>query len=218
MELPYSQDVYLAILDTYNRDQLIVVIAGVAICIAGMAFAILPESRRGIMAKRLVLAGLAACSIFIGGAHQLTLMADFNFMAPLYGGAWLVQGVILAWLANSYRATDLFEAPATNRLLGILIAVYGIVVHPVIVFLAAGSTGLGVPLAGSSPNPTALVMAGFLLTMRQPPVVTLIVPLLWAAVSAMTAYLLAFPVDYAVSASIGLAIMFCLYTRFNRAP
>ena len=218
MELPYSLDVYLTLLDSYNRDHLIFVIAGMGICLAAVACAFLSAARHSTIMKRLILSGLAICAMFIGIIHQLNLMTDFNFMAPIYSGFWVLQGFILLWLSISRRGADLFQAPAISRNIGVAIAVYGIVLHPVIVHLVGNSFGLGTPLAGTAPNPTILVIAGILLTMRGiPPLVMLIFPLAWAGVSAMTAYLLSFPVDYAISIGLLMATFSAFYGHFKRS-
>jgi len=217
MELPYSHDVYLVLMDSYNRDHLAFAIAGIALCLFGVVAAVLPAGRQTVIVKRLILAGLAGCSIFVGVAHQLTLMTSLNFMAPVYGTLWILQGLVLLWLTASIRGVDLFEAPAIGRNVGVTVAVYGTILYPAVVYAVADSDGIGTPLPGTAPNPTAMVIVGILLTMRGgPPVVTLIVPMLWAVIAGATAYLLAFPVDYTVSLGVGLAIMYGLYARMRR--
>lgn len=217
MELPYSQDVYLALIDAYNRDHMAFVIVGVTICVACIVAAVLPAGGQPVLVKRLLLAGLAGCSVFVGAFHQLTLMASLNFMAPFYGGLWILQGAVLLWLAFSHRAAGLFEASVARRSIGIAMALCGTFLYPVVVYSVAGSTGIETPVPGTAPNPTALAIVGILLTLRGgPPVVTLIVPVLWAVITGATAYLLSFPIDYTVSMGLGLAVAVGLYARFNR--
>jgi hypothetical protein len=41
-----------------------------------------------------IVGGILAVSwVWVGTTHQLGHMADLNFMAPVYGIAWIVQGV-----------------------------------------------------------------------------------------------------------------------------
>lgn len=210
MELPYSIDVYLALLDNHNQDNLFAVLFGLTICCVAVAGTFIPAFRQSTIAKRLILLGIAGCSAFVGVVHQYVMMADFNFMAPLYAGLWLVQSAVLFWFACSSQVIRLYEANPAQRLTGCLVGLYGVLLYPILVTTTLGSSGLGFPLAGSSPNPTILVMAGVILMVRNPPLIMLIVPFAWGVVSAMTAYLLQVPVDYGVICGVLILLAYTL--------
>ncbi|MEQ9487597.1 MAG: DUF6064 family protein [Alphaproteobacteria bacterium] len=216
MELPYDREVYTTLIGGYNRDYLVFVVTGAAICFAGTAVAAMPSVARHIAVKRLIMAGLALCSLFVGGVHQMILMASLNFTAPVYGGLWIAQGLLLLWLAASGRASDLFDAPPARQLAGLAIAVYGLVLHPALVQIVSGDGFLTAAFPGTTPDATALVIAGLVLTMRNPPLVALVVPLVWAGIAGFTAYLLSFPLGFAVPAGLGLMVAYSLYARFLR--
>ncbi len=217
MELPYDRSVYSVLIDGYNRDYLAVVITGALLCISGVVAAVVPKISRMIAVKRSVLAGLALCSVFVGGLHQMNMMADLNFMAPVYGALWIANGALMIWLAFSGRATDLFDAPPVRRFSGLAISAFGLILYPALVAISMDASGFSVEVPGTAPDPTVLVIAGLVLTMREPPpLVMLVLPLVWAGVAGLTAYLLSFQVVYAVTAVLLSMVMYSLYARFSR--
>jgi hypothetical protein len=201
MMLPYTTDVFFAAMARYNADH-----AGLVALLAGLStavFALAVFGTRKAWQDRAVGAVLAAGALMSGWAHQSGLMADLNFMASVYGPLWIVQGGLLAGTLAlrprlSFAGADTgSSADGRTRLGGLAIAALGLIGHP-LALLAHGVDAAGLPLAGSAPDATAILIAGLLAAARGPRWLRLgllLLPLAWGGVAATSAYLLGFAPD-----------------------
>ncbi|MDA1100941.1 MAG: DUF6064 family protein [Proteobacteria bacterium] len=215
MLLPYSREIYFASMAAYNAAWLPAVLLAGLLAIPAAALAFYPRPHAANGASRFIAGYLAATWLWIGAAHQLGMMAELNFMAPLYGIAWLGQGVLLAW-AGLYHGTIRFGfTPGLPGAIGKALTLFGLVIYPVIL-LALGHDWRSLPVVGAAPNPTAIFTVGLLLaTGNRPPLLLFVVPLAWAGVAGVSAYLLDHTVDYAVSIAIVVALSLAILGRLK---
>jgi len=208
VELPYSAEVYFALLAEYNRASFPAAVLGPALGLAVLAW-IWTGSPPG-RARRAaggIAALLAAAWAWVGWAHQLRYMAELDFLAPSYGAAWLAQAALFALLAARPGTLAFGFRGDLRGLAGLTVALLGLVGYP-LALLSLGQDWRALPLVGAAPNPTALFTVGLLLAMRErPPRILFVIPLAWAVVAATSAYLLRFPLDYAVGAAIAAATL-----------
>ncbi len=217
MQLPYSLDVYRASMAAYNADWLPLVLLAWLLAVFASLLALYPRDHAGHWASRFVVGYLAAVWLWIGAIHQLGFMTELNFMAPIYGMAWIGQGLLLAW-SGLYLGTVRFDfrasrpgAPAK------VLTLFGLVIYP-LVLLLLGHDWKSLPVVGTAPNPTAIFTVGLLLASRdRPPVLLFIVPLAWAGVVGATAYMLEHRIDYAASITIVIAASLAVHGRFKRS-
>lgn len=213
MELPYTVEVLFDTMSAYNRATFPA--AAVAVVLAGATVALTarPPASRPRPSDRLIGGTLAAGWLWVGWAHQLGTMATLNFLAPVYGVGWLIEGLLLALVATGLGKLR-FDADGAAGRLGLALALLGAVGYPLAV-LALGYDWRALPLAGTAPNPTAMFTAGLLLLARGRlwlKLLLLAIPLAWAGVAAATAHLLGFPLDFAVPAVVLIALAGTLAT------
>ena len=212
LALPYDVAVWFAAMARYNADWFPVPLAGVALALAVLGLVVRPPAGRERLAARLIGLVLAAFALWVGAIHQLRLMATFDFMAPVYGWAWIAHGVAVAVLVAGVGRVR-FALRDRRDGLGVALALLAVVGAPLAV-TALGHDGRAAPLVGTAPDPTALFTAGLALTARGPGRRALMVlPAAWAGVAALSAHLLAFTLDWAVATALALAVVAALTRR-----
>lgn len=172
---------------------------------------------RRAWAARLLWGVVAAGWLWTGAVFHLGHFADFNFMAPVYAGLFLLQGGLLAWhgvvrnrLSGGWRG----RRAAAPGALAVLFALAG---YPVIDAMGGGPPG--VRLAGLAPGPTVLLTLGLLaLVGGRPPRHLLVVPLLAAGAAGLQGWVLRLPADV-LAAALGLAALgTALLSRHRAQP
>ncbi len=216
MELPYSLDVYFALMGDYNARWLPVVLSAWVLAALIAALTLRLQRRAAKWISRCLAGYLAASCLWVGVAHQLDMMAELNFMAPYYAAAWIGQGVMLTWFSLSPTGINLGFRSSLARTLSTALILFALVIHPLIL-LIQGYDWTSLPLAGTAPNPTAILMVGLLLALRTPPRLLFALPLAWAAVAGASAYMLDHAVDYIVVISIVSAVLLALFERHGPA-
>ncbi|MDP2619684.1 MAG: DUF6064 family protein [Hyphomicrobiales bacterium] len=202
MSLPYTVEVFFASMAEYNRLWFPEALLAVVLMPVAFALAVRPLPGRAGVSARLAGALLAAAWVWVGWAHQLQHMAILNFMAPVYGSAWIVQGGLIALTCAVLGRVRFRFGGGVRGWTGLALALFGLIGYPIVVLLL-GYGWRSVPLAGMAPDPTAIFTAGFLAAARErPPLHLFVLPLGWAGVAAVSAYLLGFPLDYAVAAAV----------------
>lgn len=217
MELPYTVEVYFASVAEYNRAWLPVLMLALLLSVTAFLLAVRPLPGRPKASARLVGAILAAAWLWVGWAHQLQHMAGLNFMAPVYGWAWIAQGALIALTCTILGRVRFRFGGDLRGWTGLALALLGLFGYPLSV-LALGHGWRSVPLVGMASDPTAIFTAGLLVTARErPPLHLFVLPVGWAGIAAASAYLLAFPLDYAVAAAVLLATALAIWTRTRGA-
>jgi hypothetical protein len=216
MMLPYTIEVFFAAMARYNADH-----AGLVALLAGLSMAAFAGAVLGTRAPwhdRAVGAVLAAGALMCGWAHQSGMMADLNFLAGVYGPVWVVQGGLLAGTLALKPRLRFAAGVDRARLGGLAIAGVGLIGYPLALF-AVGVAPASLPLAGSAPDATAILIAGLLAAAQGPRWLRLglmLVPLGWGGVAAASAYLLGFPADAMVPLAVLAAATLTLMDRGTR--
>ena len=198
-ELPYSVEVLTATLAAFNVAWWPVVAVGVLAC--GRILFVLVRSDGDVPLRQArvlcyIAAGTAAVA---GGPYWLGAMAMLDFMAPLYGGLWLLQAALMLVLV--LRGSLVWNA--SDRRLPVATIAIGLIIYPILFWLETG--GPGVPLAGSAPDPTAIVSLGLLACMRGRGMwAALFIPALWAGIAAFNGYLLGLFTPWLVAATLAV--------------
>jgi len=209
MSLPYSVEVFFASMAQYNHFWFPGTILAVLLLLVAFALVARPNS------SRIVGALLAVSWVWVGAAHQLQHMATLNFMAPIYGIAWIVEGVLIAFTCTVLGRLRFRFGGDFRGWTGLGLAVFGLFGYPLVALLL-GISWRALPLAGMAPDPTVIFTAGILVATRErPPLHLFVIPLGWAGVAAMSAYLLNFPLDYAVSVAVLAAAVLAIRMRMR---
>jgi hypothetical protein len=188
--LPYTAEVYFALLERYLAALGPVAAAAELLIVAALAAIAL----RPLPGQDRAIAGLLAAGWLVTGLvfHGL-YFGRLNFLAPVYATLFTVQGVLLVWhgvvrgrLAFRYRGDQAARAGTFLALVALAYPLLDGLFHP---------DWLGLRLAGLAPAPTVVLTLGLLLLAEAPPRHLLIIPGLWSLVAAFTAWHLAVPLD-----------------------
>jgi hypothetical protein len=192
--LPFTAEILFSSFETYNLALWPLPILAPVLAVA----IVLLTLRRVRHGDRAIGALLALAWVWIGVGYFILHFAAFDFAAPLYGGLFVVQALLLAWtgfvrgrLAFRFGA-DLFVW------CGIVVALAAALAGP----LGDGLFGRGwasARVVGLAPGPTAVFTLGMLLlTAGRTPLHLAIIPLLWTLVAGATAWILSIPQDLAL--------------------
>lgn len=207
LALPYDVEIVFAAMARWHVAWLPAPLVGVAFAVVALVLTWRPLVGRRAR-DRLIGLILAAFALWVGAVHQLRLMATFDFMAPLYGGVWLVQAAATVALVVA-RPRLRFRATGA----GLGLAALALVGYPLAV-VAMRYGWPAAPLVGTAPDPTAVFTAALVATARgRARFALLVVPLAWAGVAALSAVLLGFALDGAVAAAILAAIALAFARR-----
>lgn len=204
--LPFTAEIYFALVaqvyDTYPAALPLALVA--MVLAAGLAFWT-GGGGGPALAGRIVTLLLAAGWAATGWLFHIEQFATINFMAPVYGGAFLLQAALLVWL-GVLRGAVTFRWPGGVRgWTAAALAVLALAGWPLLdayASPAAGTLGWGaVRVAGLTPGPTALLTLALLMLAhaegRRWPVWALAaIPLIWAAVWGWHAWELGLVADW----------------------
>lgn len=212
MGLPFTLEQFLEVFRRYNESvwpgQWLLLAAG----IAAVALAMRGDRR----SSRIVGALLAGLWLWMGIVYHLLFFRAINPAAVLFGVAFIVQGLLFAWL-GAWRGRILLEPrrDAAGVAGGALI-VYALAIYPLL-GAALGHAYPASPTFGL-PCPTTILTLGLLLWTRPGlPGVTYVVPLLWSAVGASAAVRLGMREDLGLLAA-GVATMIVIGVRMLARP
>jgi len=212
LALPYDVAAYFAAMARYHAAWWPVPLVGVVLAVGALALVLRPPPARERLAGRLIGLVLAAFALWVGAVHQLALMATFDFMAPIYGWAWIAHGLVVAVVVAGLGRVRFARRDRVDAL-GLLLALAGLAGYPLAV-VALGHAPGAAPLVGTAPAPTAIFTAGLALAARgRAALVLWPLPVAWAGVAALAAHLLAFPLDYAVAGAVAVAVAGALARR-----
>lgn len=183
MALPFSRDQFFAVFAAYNDAVAPAQILLIALGIGAAALALRP-SRWSDRAIGLVLAGLW---LWMGVEYHWRFFRPVNPAAALFGAAFVVEAVLLAWAA--VRPPRLaFRAPRSLRGgLALALLVYAFAVYPAIGW-ALGHRYPAAPTFGV-PCPTTIATLALLLwTVNRPPVAVMLIPWAWALIGSTATF------------------------------
>jgi hypothetical protein len=222
MRLPYTLEVFFVSMERYNREVAPVTVAATAAILVAFGLAAWPRARGATWSARVLAGVLGLCWCAVGALHQLGHMAKLDFLAPVYGVAWITEGVLLIVAGTVVGGLRFALGNRLTRVVGSGLVLLGAVAYPLAVVLS-GYSAASAPLPGTAPGPTAIVTSGFLVAARGPRwlrVALSTMPVAWGGVAAASAYLLSFWLELAVTAAALIAIAFAFAPRpvTSRAP
>ena len=137
---------------------------------------------------------VAAGWLWVAIGWHVLVFAWLNFMAPLYGAAFMGEGVLLAWATWRGRLAFRFRRDPCGWV-GLALAVVAVVGYP-LADRFAGLDWAAARVAGLTPCPTALLTMGLLLlTEGRKPLLLMLIPVLWTLVAGASGWKLAIPQD-----------------------
>jgi hypothetical protein len=195
--LPFTAEILFSSFEQYNRALWPLPILAPALALVVLALALRPVSG-GDRASGAV---LALAWVWVGAGYFILHFAAFDFVAPIYGAFFILQGLLLGWstvVRNrlAFRCTgDLF------CWCGLALALAATLAWP----LADALLGPGwasVRVVGLAPGPTAAFTLGLLLLCAgRTPLHLAIIPLLWTLIAGAVASILSIPQDLALPAA-----------------
>ncbi len=185
--LPYDAEVLLSFLARYNEA--LWPLQPLALALGAAALLLAHRRLAGAWSGRLVALVLALGWAWVGWGFFLERFARFDFLAPLYGWAFLAEAALLAAVAALARPR--VEGSSAFAGVGLALAGFALVVLPLAGPLAGmfgappGAGGwASAPLVGLMPGPTALFTLGLLLRLQGRLALPLaLLPLLWGLVA-----------------------------------
>lgn len=180
----FSRDVYYGTFALYHRGiwpAHVVLVLLVALAALGYRRA-RDDASRG----RIVVGLLTFCWVWIAVAFHAHRYATINWAAKYFAAAFLLQAVLLAWLA--FRGRVALDTRSIRRL---LLGVAVLAVAAPLTGLATGRQWDQVELLGVTPDPTATATILALgLSSPRVPRLAFVIPVVWCLVGGLTLYAL----------------------------
>jgi len=208
VRLPFSVDQFLGVFRRYNEAVWPAQWGLVLLAAVALAMAVRGRPGRG----RVVSAILAFLWLWMALVYHLAFFARVNGAAVAFAAAFVVQGLLFAWVA--WRGVDPSYRPPSPaaRGVGAAIIAYGLVVYPVLGYFL-GHRYPAAPTFGV-PCPTTIVTLGLLVwSSGRTPWWLLVIPLAWALIGTSAAVNLGMVEDGGLLASGLLAAASTLGSR-----
>jgi hypothetical protein len=201
--LPFTADVFFSNLAHYNQAIWPAPIVGQVLALAVLLLVLLPAGWN----SRLIAFLLAAAWVWVGVVYHLMHFATVNFAAPLFGAAFVIEGLLLAWAGvATQRISFRFHADPAGWT-GLVLVLFALVEFP----LLGWSAGHGwLRLVGTASGPTVIFTIGMLLLAKgRTPLYLMIIPVLWSLAAGTAAWKLEIREDIAlpVAGVVGLALV-----------
>jgi len=209
--LPYTAEILFASFGQYNAGLWPLPLLALVLALA----AILLTLRRVPGGSRMVAVILAAGWLWTGIGYHMLHFARLNFMAPLYGALFVLEGLLLLWAARRARPIFRFDRRPLSWV-GLALALAA-AAWPLVDRLF-GEPWVAGRIAGLAPEPTVVLTFGILLLASGGPRLYLaIIPVLWTLVASATGWILWIPQDLPL-AVIGVAGFGALLWKQWRSP
>jgi hypothetical protein len=177
MKTPFTTEQFFNVFEKYNSTvfplQLIIIVFGIAALFllhSGYSFK-----------NKLIGSYLGLLWIWMGLVYHILFFTEINKAAFVFWGIFIFQGILI--LINTFikdRLNFTFSLTAEDYI-GYFLILFGLIIYPVIAYLAEGSYGRTIALG--LPCPSVIFTFGFLLlTNKKLPKYLLIIPTLWAVI------------------------------------
>jgi hypothetical protein len=187
--LPFTADILFSSVAQYNRALWPLPPVALLLGLAAVLLTVRPV-RDG---SRLIVGYLAASWLWTGIAWHLLHFSRLDFAAPLYGLLFVLEGLLLLWIAIRGRIAFRFRRKLVGWV-GIALAMLALA-WPLVDRLA-GLSWQAERVVGLAPVPTTvLTMALLLLVAGRTPWHLAIIPVFWTLVAGATAWILWIPQD-----------------------
>jgi Family of unknown function (DUF6064) len=198
--LPFTQSQFLEIFRQYHAGisvgQALILGAGVS----GLSFAFWDTRAAG----RVVSGSLAVLWLWMAIVYHAIYFSRISPMAPLFAVLFAAQAGLFLW--DGFRSPGLrFRFTSSFRgWFGALVVIYSLAVYPAMGFVF-GHYYPATPSFGT-PGPTVIFTLGLLMWSNASWRV-LAIPLLWAVIGTVAAYVLEMPQDYGLAAAALLSLV-----------
>lgn len=210
MQLPFTRDQFLDVFAAYNS---MLWPGAVVLWLASAVMAVLLLASRRRPTDRLVSALLAFHWAWSAVAYHIVFFTRINTAAWLFGGLFLVQAGMFAWLGVVRGRLRFVPQQSLWMVIAWALVLYALV-YPMINAIQHG-TWLSIPTFGV-PCPTTIFTAG-LLILVVPRLWTLaIIPIIWSVVGGSAAFSLGVRADYALPMA-GILLAVSLFQRTGHA-
>ena len=206
---PFTAEILDSVIGQYNQAIWPLPIVACVLVVA----AVVPTLRPFPGSGRSVAAVLAVVWAWVGVGFHLGPAAAIDFAAPGYGAAFVLQALLLAW-SGTVRGNLAFRfRPDPAGWTGLGCVALGVVGWPLLAALA-GQSWPSLPLAGTSPDPTALASIGLLLLgSARDRLHLIVVPALWAAVAGLQGWMLDTPERLLLPAAAAIAVVLAIRAK-----
>jgi hypothetical protein len=209
--LPFTHQQFVLVFAVYNGVVWPLQWLAQALGIAMLALLFRPTPRRHLA----VVLVLASMWIWTGVVYHLVFFSVINPIAPLFGVAFVVEGLLLA-VATWRGRLGVGEARGARAALGWALLVYAVAAYPALGLLL-GESALDLPAFGLTPCPVTLATLGVLVLAGGPARPWLLaIPLAWSVVGGSAAVLLRMPQDWPLLAAPLLLASLALHERLRR--
>lgn len=192
MRVPFSIDDFFAVFERYNSDVWPLQLLFYALAIISVIGLMMKLEKASQMLNQL----LSALWLWMGIVYHIKYFASINAAAYFFGGMFIIQGLIFAYLsANKRKLEYRIDLTSFQSILGIAFIVYGMVVYPLLNQLS-GITFPASPTFGL-PCPTTIFTFGILLmATRKPSWYIFVIPFLWSLIGFSAALTLSIEQDF----------------------
>ncbi len=182
--IPYSADVYTAIIADHNLSLWPLQIFAAVLCLS-----IIGLARRG-GANSIALMIVAAFWVWCGVQFHMITYATINWAAQFFGYAFVIQGLAMAAWALVTRGQFIEPQRRVWAWAGIGLIISAAALHP-LVLLIMSALLTHAEIAGLMPTPTAVLTIGILyLLPRKSALLLLIIPTAWSIWDGLSAWTL----------------------------
>ncbi|HNE23283.1 MAG TPA: DUF6064 family protein, partial [Leptospiraceae bacterium] len=209
MKIPFTTEQFLGVFAAYNQSVWPAQVALFAAALVILALSLKTFSFSSIMSGSI----LGVLWIWMGIAYHIVQFTSINPAAYVFGIACILQGLIFLW--NGFRRTLEFRFSWDVRgWAGGLLILYALILYPIVGSLL-GHVYPSSPTFGL-PCPTTIFTFGMLLWVRKPPLIVLIIPVLWSIVGFSAALQLGIKEDVGLPMAAALVIILQVFA--TKAP
>ncbi|MGD9866821.1 MAG: DUF6064 family protein [Hyphomicrobiales bacterium] len=183
--LPFSAEALFAQFGQYNQAIWPAPVS--AFLLGALALWLLIEPRPN--SGRIISGILAILWVWNGAVYHLAWFSSLNFLAPAFGVAFLLQGLLFAWSGAWQGRHDFRFVNTPPGWAGLAMVIVALAAYPVLNALA-GNTWPNIPAFGVTPCPLTLFTLGVLLMRPRMTWGIAVIPLMWALAGAGMAWVL----------------------------
>ena len=176
MKTPFTTSQFFQVFENYNSSLFPVPIL---IMLLGLGTLVLLHSKK-TKKDKLIGSFLGLLWIWNGLVYHLLFFTDINPAACLFGGIFILQGLLLLVQTFKDRLNFTFHSLAKNAI-GYFLIVFALFVYPLIGYLVEGSMVRTITLGLPCPS-TILTFGFFLMTDAKFPKYLLIIPTIWSII------------------------------------
>ena len=178
MRIPFSTDDFLAVFERYNSEVWPVQLFFYALAIMAVVSLMIKFEKGSQMVNQL----LSALWLWMGIVYHIKYFSSINPAAYLFGGMFIIQGLIFAYLSvDKTKLEYKFDLTTIHGIVGIGFIFYGMVLYPILNHLS----GITFPASPTLelPCPTTIFTFGLLLMATEKiPWYVFIIPFLWSLI------------------------------------